>query len=72
MVYGSIVELDAHVFAPEFNLAGREVHAVISDDAVGDTVSVYDSGYKVDNLSGYSRFHWCGFYPFGELIYHDQ
>ena len=36
VIDGSIIELDAHVFAPEFYLVGREVRAVISDDAVGD------------------------------------
>ena len=37
-----LVRLDAHIFALEFNLVGREVHAVISDDAVGDAVTVYN------------------------------
>ena len=41
VIDGSIIELDAHVFAPEFYLIGREVRAVISDDAVGDAVTVY-------------------------------
>ena len=41
MIDGSIVELDAHVFALEFNLVGREVRAIISDDAMGDAVMVY-------------------------------
>ena len=42
VIDGSIIELDAHVFAPEFDLVGRKVRAVISDDAVGDAVAVYD------------------------------
>ena len=47
VIDGSIIELDAHVFALEFYLVGREVRAVISDDAVGDAVTVYNPGYKV-------------------------
>ena len=40
---GSIIELDAHVFAPEFYLVGRKVRAIISDDdAVGDAVMMHD------------------------------
>ena len=44
VIDGSIIELDAHVFAPEFYLVGRKVRAVISDDAVGDAVMVYNPG----------------------------
>ena len=28
-------------FIPEFDLVGREVHVIISDDAMGDAVTVY-------------------------------
>ena len=35
VIDGSIIELDAHVFAREFYLVGREVCAVIGDDVVG-------------------------------------
>ena len=72
MVDGSIVELDAHFVAPRFHLIGREIRAIIGDDAVGDTVSVYDPGYEVYYWSGFGRFDWFGFYPFGELVHHDQ
>ena len=42
VIDGSIIELDAHVFAPEFDLIDRKVRAVICDDAVGDAITVYD------------------------------
>ena len=67
----SIIELDAHVFAPEFYLDSREVRAVISDDAVEDAVTVYNPGYKVYHRSGFGRLNKLGFYSFGELIHHD-
>ena len=72
MVDGSVVELNAHFAAPSFHLIGCEIGAIISDDAVGDAVSVYDPGYEVYDWSGFGRFDWFGFYPFGELVYHDQ
>ena len=72
MVDRSIVELNAHFAAPSFHVIGREILAIIGDDVVGDTVSVYDPEYKVYNWSGFGHFHWFSFYPFGELIYHDQ
>ena len=72
VIDGSIIELDAHVFAPEFYLVGYEVRAVISDDAVGDAVTVYNPGYKVYHMSGFGRLDGLGFYPYGELIHHDQ
>ena len=59
-------------FAPEFNLVSHEVCAVISDDAMGDTVMMYYSGYEVYHWSGLCRFNWLGLYPFGEFIHHDQ
>ena len=68
----STCPFNAHVFAPEFYLAGREVRAVISDDATGDAITVYNPGYKVYHWSGFSRLNRLGFYPFGELICHDQ
>ena len=72
MIDGSIIELDAHVFAPEFYLVGRKVRAIIRDDAVGDAITVYDPGYEVYLWSGLGRFNWFGFYPLGEFFDHDQ
>ena len=69
---GSIIKLDAHVFALEFYLVGRKVHAVIRDDVVGVAITVYNPGYKVYHRSGFVRLNRLGFYPFGELIHHDQ
>ena len=68
----SIIELDAHVAAPEFYLVGREVRAIVSDDAMGDAITVYNPGYEVYHWSGFGRFNRFGFYPFGEFIHHDQ
>ena len=59
-------------FAPEFYLVGHKVRAVISDDAMGDAVTVYDLGYEVYHRSGFGCLNRLGFYPFGELIHHDQ
>ena len=53
-------------------LIGHKVHAVISDDTVGDAVTVYNPGYKVYHRSEFGRLNRLGFYPFGELIHHDQ
>ena len=72
MIDRSIVELDAHVAALEFYLVGREVRVVVNDDAVGDSLTVYDPGYEVYHRSGFSCFNKFGFYPFGEFIHHDQ
>ena len=72
VIDGSIIELDAHVFASEFYLVGREVRAVVSDDAVGDAITVYNPGYEVYHRSGFGRFNRFGLYPFGEFIHHDQ
>ena len=72
VIDGSIIELDAHVFAPEFYLIGRKICAVIGDDVVGDAITVYDPGYKVYHRSGFGRLNKLSFYPFGELIHHDQ
>ena len=68
----SIIEHDAHFAAPEFYLVGREVCPVVSDDAVGDAITVYNPGYEVYHRSRSSRFDRFGFYPFGEFIHHDQ
>src|SRR3954465_168454 len=68
----SIVELNAHVFAPQLYFIGGEVCAVIGDDTVGDTVTVYDPGYEVYHRSGFGRLNRLGFYPFREFIHHDQ
>ena len=55
MIDGGIIELNAHVAAPSFYLVSCEVRAVIGDDAVGDTITVYDPGYEVYHWSGLSR-----------------
>ena len=46
VIDGSIIELNAHVAAREFYLVGREVRAVVSDDAVGDAITVYNPDMK--------------------------
>ena len=60
------------MFLHQFNLVGSEVRAVISDDAVGDAIMVYNPRYEVYHRSGFSRFNRLGLYPFGEFIHHDQ
>ena len=50
MIDRSIIELDAHVAAPEFYLVVREVRAVVSDDAMGDAITVYNPGKEVYHL----------------------
>ena len=72
MIDRSIIELNAHVAAPKFHLVGCKVRAIVSDDAVGDAITVYNPGYEVYHWSGFGRFNWFGLYPFGEFIYHDQ
>ena len=72
VIDGSIIELDAHVFAPEFYLVGGKVCTVIGYDAVGDAITVYNPGYEVYHRSGFGRFNRLGFYPFGEFFHHDQ
>ena len=57
---------------PEFDLVGRKVRAVISDDAVRDAIAVYHPGYEVYHRSEFDRFNRLGFYPFGEFVHHDQ
>ena len=42
MIDGGVIELNAHVAAPSFHLVGCEVGAIIGDDAMGDTITVYD------------------------------
>ena len=46
--------------------------AIVTDYAVGDAIMVYNPGYEVYHWSGFGRFNWFGFYPFGEFIHHDQ
>ena len=46
MIDGGIIELNAHVAAPSFHLVSCEVRAVIGDDAVGDTITVYNPDMK--------------------------
>ena len=72
MIDKGIIDLNAHVATPSFHLVVFEVGAVISDDAVGDAITVYNPGYEVYHWSGFGRFNWFGLYPFGEFIYHEQ
>ena len=72
VIDGGIIELNAHVAAPRFYLVVREVHAIVSDDAVGDAITVYNPGYEVYHRSGFSRLDGFGFYPFGEFIHYDS
>ena len=65
MIDRGVIELDAQISAPGFHFVGSEVGAIIIDDALGDTVTVYDPGYEVYHLSGFGRFNWFGLYPFG-------
>ena len=32
---------------------------------------MYNPGYEVYHWSGFGRFDWFSFYPFGELVHHD-
>ena len=68
----SIIELDAHVAAPKFYLVGYKVRVAVSDDVVGDAITVYDPRYEVYHWSRFSCFNRLGLYPFGEFIHHDQ
>ena len=43
----------AHQF---FYLIGCEVRVVVSNNVVPDTVTVYDTGYKVYHWSGFGHF----------------
>ena len=52
-----VIELDAHVAAPKFYLVGCKVRAIISDDAVGDAITVYNPRYGVYHWSGFGRFN---------------
>ena len=47
-----VIELDAHLCAPVFDLLGREIGSVISYYTVRDTITVYHAGYEVDYWSG--------------------
>ena len=67
-----VVELNAHFATPGFHFLGYKIRAVVGDDTVGDTVTVYNLRYEVYYWSGFGRFNWFGFYPFGELVHHDQ
>ena len=43
VIDGSIVELDAQIGAPGFHFIGCEVGAVIGDDTVRNTITVYNA-----------------------------
>jgi len=47
VVYGGVIELNAQVSAPIFHLIGCEIGAIISDDAVRDTITMYHARYEV-------------------------
>ena len=72
MIDGGVIELNAQVSVPGFHFIDYKIGAVIGDDAVGDTLAVYDPGYKVYHWYGFGHFNWFGFYPFGEFVHHDQ
>ena len=57
MVYGGVIKLDAQIGAPSFHLVGCKVRAIVSNNTVQDTVTVYDAGYKVYHQSGFGRFN---------------
>ena len=46
MVDGGVIEFNAKISTPGFHLVGYEIRVVIGDDAVWDTIMVYDTGYK--------------------------
>ena len=48
-----VIELDAQVSTPFVHFVAYKIGAVICDDVVWDTITVYDTGYKV--------YHWPGF-----------
>ena len=58
MIDGGVIELNAQIGAPIFHLIGCEVGAVIGDDAVWNTIMVYNAGYKVYHWSDFGRFNW--------------
>ena len=62
MIYGGVIELDAQVSTPNFYLIGCEVRAVVSNNVVRDTITVYDTRYKIYDRSGFSWFYWFGLY----------
>ena len=72
MIYRGVIELNAQISAPGFHFVGCEIGAVISDDAVRNTITVYDGGYKVYYRPELGRFNWFGLYPLSEFIHHDQ
>ena len=72
MVYGGLIKLDAQVGAPSFHLIGCKVRAIVSNNTMWDTVTVHNPLYEVYHWSGFGHFNWFGFYPFGELVHHDQ
>ena len=72
MIYRGVIELNAQIDTPGFHLIGSEIGAVISDDAVRNTITVHNTGYEVYHWSGFGRFNWFGLYPLSEFIHHDQ
>ena len=72
MIDGGVIELDAQISTSSVYFIGCEVRAVIGDDAMWDTITVYDTGYEIYLWSGYGRFNRLDLYPFSEFIHHDQ
>ena len=72
MIDGSIVELDTHVFAPEFYLVGREVRAVVSDDAVRHAVPSSDVGDECYGSRPVQLLDWLCFDPLCEFVHGDK
>ena len=72
MVYGGVIEFNTHISAPGFYLVSCEIGAVVGDDAVRNTITVHNTGYKVYHWPGFYRFNWFGLYPLSEFIHHDQ
>ena len=72
MIYRGVIELDAQFSAPGFHFVGCEIGAVIGDDAVWNTIMVYNTGYEFYHRPGLGRFNWFGLYALSEFIHHDQ
>ena len=64
MIDRGVIDLDAQISALGFHF--------VSDDAVRNTITVYDAGYEFYHRPGLGRFNWFGFYPLGEFIHHNQ
>ena len=72
VVYGGVIEFNIQISTPGFYFAGYEIGAVVSDDAVWDPITAYDTGYELYHWSSFSCFNWFGLYPLSEFIYHNK